>query len=106
MTLHGSQPSILEEQPVVHLVPFTATLGVRNLVLGIVALNKVQHDASRLEQVDRLTVGELVSHCRNSAIGVDGEEPVFLLRVFADVDLLDLVRKAVIVSKVDISDIA
>lgn len=60
LTLHWSQPSILKEQPVVHLIPLTATLGVRDLVLGIVTFNEVQHDASGLEQIDFLAVSEFV----------------------------------------------
>lgn len=98
LTLHGTHTGILEVQPVVRLIPLTATFGIRDLVLRIVALNQVLHDASRLEQVDGLSVSELVSQCRDAAIGIDRKEPVFLLRVLADIDLLDFVGKTAIVS--------
>lgn len=98
LTLHRSYAGVLKEEPVVHLIPLAGALGIRDLVLGIVALNEVLHDASRLEQVDGLTISELVGQCRNTTIRVDGQEPILLLRVLADVDLLDLVGKTAIVN--------
>jgi hypothetical protein len=91
--LHRSNTCVLEEKPIVHLIPLAATLGVRDLVLGIIALNQVLHDASRLEQIDCLAIGKFVGKGRNSAIGVDGKKPVLLLCVLTNVNLLDLVGK-------------
>ncbi len=98
LTLHRTHASVLEEQPVVHLIPPTTTLGVRDLVLGIVAFNQILHDTARLKQIDGLAIGELVCQGWNAAIGVDGEKPILLLCVLADVDLLDLIREAGLVS--------
>jgi hypothetical protein len=67
-------------------------------VLGIVALDQVLHDASRLEQVDGLAISELVGQGGYAAIGVDGKEPILLLGVLANVDLFGLVRETITVS--------
>ena len=99
MTLHRSKAGVLVKQPIVHLVVLASPLGVRDLVLGVVTLNEILHDASRLEQVDGLAIGELVGQGRNAAIGVDGEEPVLLLRVLGNIDLLNLVGKTTALSK-------
>ena len=115
LTLHGSNAGVLEEKPVIHLYGFAGALGVRNFVFTIVlirqrlrrmcdessriiALNQVLHNASRLEQVDGLAISELVGQRRDTAIRIDGEEPVFLLCVLADLDLLNLVRQTAMVN--------
>lgn len=115
MTLHRSHAGVLEEKPVIHLYSFAGALGVRYLVFAImsirqrlrrkcngssriIALNQVLHDASRLEQVNGLAISELVGQRRDTTIWVDGEEPVFLLCVLADVNLLNLVRNTGIVN--------
>ena len=99
MTLHRSNASVLVEQPVVGLVVLASPLGVRDFVLCVVTLNEILHDAARLEQVDGLAIGELVGQSRNAAVGVDGKEPVLLLSVLADIDLLNLVGKTTILSE-------
>lgn len=99
LTLHGPNSGVLVEQPVVRLIVLARSLRVRDLVLGVVALNKVLHDAARFEQVDGFAIGKLVGQSRNAAIGVDGKEPVFLLSVLADIDLLNLVGKTTTFSK-------
>lgn len=86
----------MEKQPVVHLIPLPRALGIANLVLGIIPLDQVLHDASRLEEVDRLSVGEFISQGRNASIGVNLEEPRLLLCVFAYVDFVGIVRDAAI----------
>jgi hypothetical protein len=115
LTLHRSHTGVLEEKPVVSLYGFAGALGVRDLVFAImlirqrlrrkcdeisriIALNQVLHDASRLKQVDGLAISELVGQRRDTTIRVDGEEPVFLLCVLADVNLLNLVRETAIVN--------
>lgn len=120
MTLHGPYSSVLVEEPVVHLIPFTRSLWEADLVLGIVALDEVLHDASRFEKVDFFAIRERVGECWDASIGVDGQElgdvrsdqrslnelfegsgkrkmrgmtyPVLLLGVLGDIDLFDLVR--------------
>lgn len=99
MTLHRSNAGILVEQPVVRLVVLATSFGVRDFVLGVVSLHEVLHDASRLEQVDGLTIGEFIGQGRDAAIRVDGKEPVLLLCVLADIDLLNLVGNTTILSK-------
>jgi vesicle coat complex subunit len=70
-----------------HLDILPGSSWVADLVLGIVAINKVLHDASTLEQSDRLAIRERVGQGGDAAIGVDGEEPRFLLGTVGSVEL-------------------
>lgn len=64
--------------PVVRLIILPRAPRIRALVLGVVTVNKVLHDGTTLEQVDRLAVREGVRQGRNTSIGVDLEEPGLL----------------------------
>ena len=86
LPLHGAQTAHLPEEPALGLVVLLAALRVRDLVVFIVALDKVLHDGARLEQRDGRAVLELVGQSRDAAVGVDLEEPWLLLDVFGDVD--------------------
>lgn len=94
LALHRTHTSILKEQPIVRLIPLSCTPRVRDLVLRVVAVYKVLHDTSRFEEIDSLSIGEGIGECRDAAIRVDGEEPVFLLRVLTDFDLVGFVGEA------------
>lgn len=91
LPLHRTNASVLEEQPIVHLKGLPRTLWEANLVLRVVSLNKVLHDASRLEKINGFAIREGISQCRDASVRVDCPEPWLLLGVFADVDLLCLV---------------
>jgi hypothetical protein len=95
LSLHRAHSSVLEEEPVVRLIPLPRALRKANLVFGIIAFHQVLHDASRLEEIDWFAVGEGVSQCWNAPIGVDSAEPRFFLGIFADLDLLGLVWNTV-----------
>ena len=60
-------------------------------MLRVIALYQVQHDASRLEEIDGFSVGESVGQCWNAPVRIDCPEPWLFLGVFADIDLLGLV---------------
>jgi hypothetical protein len=66
-------------QPVRHLDVLSRTFGVTDLVLGVVAVDEVLHNAAAFEQADRLAVGESVRQSWDAAVGVDVEEPLLLL---------------------------
>lgn len=53
----------------------TGALGKGDLVLGVVLVRQVLQDATRLEQADLLTIGELIGQSGDPAIGVDLKEP-------------------------------
>lgn len=59
---------------------------VVELALLVVVIGQVEHDGTSFE--DALIA---VFESGNAAIGVNGKEPVLLLGVFRDVDLLGLV---------------
>jgi hypothetical protein len=91
LSLHRPKPRIQEEQPVVRLIPLSRPLGIADLVLGIVALHKILHDASRFEEVDCLAIAECVGQGGYAAVRVDCEEPGLLLNVLGDIDLMGFV---------------
>jgi hypothetical protein len=77
-----------------HLKPLPRSLGIADLVLGIILLCEVLHDAAGFEEVDRLAIAEGVGQGRDAAVGVDSEEPGLFLGVFRDVDFVGLVGEA------------
>jgi hypothetical protein len=82
------------EYPIVHFIILSRAPRIRNLVFGIILVNKVLLDASGLKQVDGLAVGECVSQSGDAPIGVDGEEPWLFLLVFGEGDFGVLVGHA------------
>jgi hypothetical protein len=72
LALHGTQSSVLKEDPVVYLVVLACACRVGDLVLGLVILlDEVLEDTTGLEDADGLTIAEGVCDGRNAAIGVD-----------------------------------
>jgi hypothetical protein len=53
-------------------------VGVRHLVLRVVAVDQVLHDGAALKQADGRPVGEGVGQRGDAAVGVDLEEPGLL----------------------------
>jgi hypothetical protein len=74
-----------------HLIPLPRSPRETDLVLRVIAINQVLHDASRLEEIDRVAIGEGVGQGGNAAIGINRTEPGLFLGVFADVDFVDFV---------------
>jgi len=93
LPLHRPNARVHKEQPAPHLHTFPASLGITQLVLSIIPVNKVLHDTAALKHPDSLPVSEPVSKSRDAAVGVDIQEPLFFLRVLGDVDLGVLVRQ-------------
>lgn len=65
------------------------------LVVLVVAVDEVLHDAARLEKLQLLAVGEDIRQGRNAAIGVDVEVPRLFLLGFRHVDKTEFVVKPV-----------
>jgi hypothetical protein len=63
-------------------------------VLRVVVLDQVLQDATRLEDINLLAIGESISYGRNTPIWVDLKEPWIFLLVLAELDLLDFVGEA------------
>jgi hypothetical protein len=71
LTLHWANAGVLEVKPILHGIPVSCTLGEADLVICVVPIDKVLHDASRFEQVDSLAVGEGIGECGDSSIRID-----------------------------------
>lgn len=56
LALHGPYTSVLEEEPVVHFVPFSCSFGIANFVVLVILLHKVLHDRARLEEIDGFAI--------------------------------------------------
>lgn len=70
-----------------------------DLVFGVIAFDKILHDAAALKEVDRLAIGEGVGDGGDAAVGVDGQEPGLFLRVLGNFNLVHFVGEAGGVSK-------
>lgn len=79
-----------QRQP--HLNVLTAISRKAYLVVLVIALDQVLHNASRFEDTDCFAVGESIGDGGNAAIGIDLQEPGFFLRVLGHVNAGDLVR--------------
>lgn len=65
-------------------------------MVRVVARDKVLQNGTGFEEPNALAIGEGIGQGWDTAIGVDGKEPRLFLRVLADIDFLDLVRKAMV----------
>ena len=96
LPLHGTDTSVQEEQPVIHLVVLACAWREADLEVLVISGYDVLHHAARLEEADLLAVIEGVCHGRNATVGVDLEEPWFLLCVLRDVDPVNIVWEAIL----------
>ena len=74
LSLHRPNTCVLKEQPIVHLIVLASSFGKADLVVRIISINEVLHDTARLEEIDGLAVGKVISQCWDAAIGVDLQE--------------------------------
>ena len=86
LPLHRANTGVLEKDPRVHIVVLAGPAGVREFVGWVVAVDKILQDGTGFKNVDGGAVGESICDSGNPPVGVDGEEPWLLLRVFGDVD--------------------
>lgn len=98
LTLHWAQSRILEENPIVHFVLFSGALRIRDFVVLIVLFSEILEDAARFEKAYLLAIGERICNSWNTSIRVNFEEPRLFLDVLADVNVLDFVGLAELVS--------
>ena len=70
-------------------------------MFAVVLLDEILHNAARFEEADSLPVGEGVCQGRDAAIGVDGKEPRFFLRILGDVDCVGCVGKTTVLVSLD-----
>lgn len=59
--------------------------------MAIIPLDQVLHDTTTLKQAESLTIVKGIGHGRDSAIRVDIEEPLLLLGVARNIDIMDFV---------------
>jgi hypothetical protein len=64
-------------------------MGERKLVILVIAINEVLKHSTALKNTDLLAV-EGISESRNATVGVDLEEPLFLLLILGHLDSMDL----------------
>ena len=76
-----------------HLDTLPATDGIRQLVVCIVSVDQILHNAPTLEDSNLLAVGKSVGQCWDAAIWIDLEEPRLLLSVLGYLNLGGVVRQ-------------
>lgn len=93
LPLHRSNTSVHEEKPARHFYSLPRSLFVAQLVLGIISVDQILHDTPTFKNTNHFPVRESVGKSRDAAIGIDIQEPLFLLRVLGDVDFGMFVRQ-------------
>lgn len=76
--------------PVVHFIVLPRPKWIGDLVLGVISISQVLHDRTTLEDSNGLAIGESVCDGRDTAVGVDLQEPGLFLGVLADLDISHL----------------
>lgn len=95
--MHWSDTRVKEEQPIVHIIRFSRAFWIANEMLGIVLLDKILHDGTRLEKADLSAIRKGVGKAWDSSIRVHFvKKPLLFLSICGDIDALGLVRKTVI----------
>lgn len=69
--------------------------GIRDFMILVICGNEIQHDRAAFEDLELASVPIFVGQCRNTAVGVDFEEPWLLLFVLAEVKSHDLEKNDV-----------
>ena len=85
MEIVSERLTVPEEDPLQALVPLQVVLEAK-LVLLVVLLQQVQHFGARLHDREGLGRDGVVDEDGDAAVGVQAQEPVFLLLVGHDVD--------------------
>lgn len=81
LSLHGPNSCIEKEQPIVYFEGFARSWWERNFVFWVVAGDEVLLDGAGFEEVDLFAIGKRIRESGDSAIGVYGKKPGFLLGV-------------------------
>lgn len=87
--LHRTESTHLPHQPGHDLVILTAATRVVELALLVVVVGQIEHDGASFKDTH-----VAIFEGRDAPVGIDGEEPVFLLGVFGDIDRFLLVVEA------------
>lgn len=66
------------------------TIRIRDLVIRVIFGNQIQENSTTLENLDLITILVLVSEGGNTTVGVDVQEPGFLLFMLGKVQSYDL----------------
>lgn len=88
LTLHRTQSAHLPHQPGQHFIVLGSTVGVADLVVGIVVVSEIQHDGTRLEDTETA-----ILQGGDATVRVDGKVPLLLLGILGNVDGLYLILK-------------
>jgi hypothetical protein len=89
LTLHRTEPGILEDDPIADFVLLSGAMRVGDLLILVVLFGEILEDAAGLEEGYLLSVAEGICDGWNASIVFDLEEPGLLLGVFANIDMLD-----------------
>jgi hypothetical protein len=86
---------MMEEKPVVGFDGFWRALGVGDAMISVVCVNQILHDGPRFEQPNLAAVGVDVCQRREATVGVDSEEPGFLVSILGGIDFVKVVGQSV-----------
>lgn len=82
----------MQTYPAKEFVVLTGPMGIPELKLGVVLLDQIFQDISRLPDMNLLAITESIRDGWDFAIGVNLEIPRFFLRLSAEVVFVDPIR--------------
>jgi hypothetical protein len=82
---------MMEEKPVVDFDGFWRALGVGDAMVSVVCVNQILHDGPRFEHSNLAAVGVDICQRWETTVGVESEEPGFLVSIIGGIDFVKVV---------------
>lgn len=86
---------MMEEKPVADFDGFWRALGVGDAMVSVVCVNQILHDGPRFEQPNLAAVGVEVGQRWEATVGIDTQEPGFLVSILGGIDFVKAVGQSV-----------
>ena len=86
---------VMEEKPVADFDGFWRALGVGEAMVSVVCVNQILHDGPRFEQPNLAAAGVNICQRWEATVGVESEEPGFLVGILGDIDFVKAVGQSV-----------
>jgi hypothetical protein len=93
-TMVRSNTGVMEEKPVADFNSFWRTLGVGDAMVSVVCVSQILHDGPRFEQPNLAAAGVDVCQRWEATVGVESEEPGFLVSILGGIDFVKVVGQS------------
>ena len=94
-TMVRPNTGVMEEKPVVDFNGFWRAFGIGDAMVIVVCVNQILHDGPRFEQANPAAVRVDVCQRWEATVGVESEEPGFLVSIVGGIDFVKVVGQSV-----------